>query len=173
MQIQFIKSSDFGRIKKMIRKLFLCIFNPTQDIFSFRLTVVRSFDSVTKISQALHYHFCRKHNLFSKHVMVLNRIFTSLYTLVQSVNSKCKLLKFFLFYRLLQERQQRQKELEQQQQQQQQQLLAQQAAIEAQQVNEMDVRNFKFWTHFFLAQRNVPSYVSPCTLVFSLKVAFL
>ena len=75
---------------------------------------------------------------------------------------------------MLQERQQRQKELEQQQQQQQQQLLAQQAAIEAQQVNEwMDVRNFKFWTHFFLAQRNVPSYVSPCTLVFSLKVAFL
>ena len=153
MQIQFIKSSDFGRIKKMIKKLFLCIFNPIQDMFSFSLTVVRSFDSVTKISQALHYHFCRKHNLFSKHVMVLNRIFTSLYTLVQSVNSKCKLLKFFLFYRLLQERQQRQKELEQQQQQQQQQLLAQQAAIEAQQVNEWMLEILNFGRTFF--QHNV------------------
>ena len=50
---------------------------------------------------------------------------------------------------MLQERQQRQKELEQQQQQQQQQLLAQQAAIEAQQVNEWMLETLNFGRTFF------------------------
>ena len=48
MQIQFIKSSDFGRIKKMIRKLFLCLFNPKYlgDVFfpSYRRTFFRQCD---------------------------------------------------------------------------------------------------------------------------------